>query len=408
MSLHAQSMFFAASVTLLLAALALGVHYLGNRGVRGLGGIAAAFGLSAFGLVVFWVRDMLDPDLGILLPNATFLVGPGLIWIAMARLWDVYTPRLLPVALGLPLIAMAVFSVFVLTDQGVRARTLVYAAAVALMSFGTLVTLAQALRQHRSRQLTRHSLPVGLVFVMVVVFLRGCMQSYRFGRWWAMDPPPQATFMDLVDPVFLVGLMFVLSMLGYGTILMTTDRLRDRLQSLVATDELTGLFNRRAFVSVAQMAISAARRGGRPVSLLMLDLDHFKAVNDFHGHAAGDRALKCFAAAMREGRRAEDSISRIGGEEFAVLLPDTAEKGAAIVAETIRRATETIRDTADEGWPLTVSIGTVTAWGDHLSMEAMMRAADDALYAAKRQGRNRVVSAEPLGQPVLTAGMEPA
>ena len=163
------------------------------------------------------------------------------------------------------------------------------------------------------------------------------------------------------------------------------------LEQLVRTDPLTGLANRRHFTEQAQREILQARRHARPLSVLMIDLDHFKQINDQHGHATGDAVLRNFALAVSDPLRASDLAARIGGEEFAVLLPDTGPEGAEQAA---RRILETVRaqHLPAEGAAIryTVSIGTASLQARDDSYDSLLSRADHALYEAKAAGRDRL------------------
>jgi two-component system cell cycle response regulator len=162
-----------------------------------------------------------------------------------------------------------------------------------------------------------------------------------------------------------------------------------RLTDAARTDPLTGLQNRRAFEETFAAEVERARRGGRPLSVLVGDLDHFKAVNDRFGHPAGDAALVQVGQLLTSTRREVDPVARTGGEEFALILPDTSEQEAYLVSERLRTAVE--KAFADEPVPLTTSFG-LAAFPDHgATVEALLGAADRALYAAKELGRNRTV-----------------
>lgn len=169
-----------------------------------------------------------------------------------------------------------------------------------------------------------------------------------------------------------------------------------RLGDLAATDPLTGLVNRRRFGEVLAVEWDRSRREGRPLSVLMVDIDHFKAVNDTQGHRAGDECLVAVATAIRACcGRPGDLVGRWGGDEFLVLLPDTDEAGARRVAGALLQAVREVQ-LARGASPLgtTVSVGAATALPTSPADATMLiDLADEALYAAKSQGRNRVVAA---------------
>jgi diguanylate cyclase (GGDEF)-like protein len=164
-----------------------------------------------------------------------------------------------------------------------------------------------------------------------------------------------------------------------------------RLRDLAVTDELTNVANRRLLLERLTIEIERSRRGQTALSVLMIDLDHFKRVNDQHGHLVGDEVLRGVARALVEHVRRADLVARYGGEEFVVLLPDSPRSQAVLVAEKLRGAVAAL---ALPGGRLTISVGVATLPDDAAGAEAVLEAADRALFAAKRAGRDRVVSAD--------------
>jgi len=167
----------------------------------------------------------------------------------------------------------------------------------------------------------------------------------------------------------------------------------DRIQREAMTDPLTGLGNRRAFEARLSAAIRDARRRQKPLSILLCDLDNFKRFNDSWGHLIGDLVLKLFAKVLAESIKGRDTPARFGGEEFAIILPETPLNGAMRLAERIRHELENKRlvkkTTGDDMGKITVSIGCATLTGKETASEFVARA-DKAMYAAKGGGRNRV------------------
>jgi diguanylate cyclase (GGDEF)-like protein len=165
-----------------------------------------------------------------------------------------------------------------------------------------------------------------------------------------------------------------------------------RLESLIFEDSLTGLANRRYILTQLGSQVSGARRHGRPLSVAIVDIDHFKSVNDRHGHQAGDRVLVAVARALAENLRAEDHLGRLGGEEFLVVLPDTDATAAARVTDKLRcEAALTVVELGAERVGVTVSMGVATWAGE--APEDLLRRADRALYDAKAAGRDRALAA---------------
>ena len=177
---------------------------------------------------------------------------------------------------------------------------------------------------------------------------------------------------------------------------MMADSLLDktsRLEREAITDGLTGLYNHRHFYNRLEFEINRATRANSPISTLIFDVDNFKKYNDRYGHPKGDEVLRKCAAAIRESVRSVDIAARYGGEEFAVILAETDKKGAIVVAENIRRAIEELKFSDEEGdttHNVTVSIGVSSYPTDTKEMNGLVKLADDALYSAKREGKNRV------------------
>src|SRR4051794_32876114 len=174
------------------------------------------------------------------------------------------------------------------------------------------------------------------------------------------------------------------------------DRLIARLADAARTDALTGLLNRRGFQELMEVEIERALRSSRPLAILVGDLDHFKHLNDRFGHAAGDLALKRFADIATQASRRIDAVARIGGEEFALLLPDTEQHAAYLLAERLRRAVkEPSASGSGEAELPTVSFGVASFPTHAADAAALMHSADQALYAAKAMGRDRSVIYNP-------------
>jgi two-component system cell cycle response regulator len=159
------------------------------------------------------------------------------------------------------------------------------------------------------------------------------------------------------------------------------------------TDALTGLHNRRYMENHLKTLLDEAKRSGRPLSVLVADIDHFKRVNDTHGHDGGDTVLREFALRFRRNTRAMDLTCRLGGEEFVIVMPDTDINRAFQVGERLRAyvAAEAFQLAPEKRIRVTTSVGISALTGPGDTAETLFKRADEALYAAKRDGRNRVV-----------------
>lgn len=172
----------------------------------------------------------------------------------------------------------------------------------------------------------------------------------------------------------------------------TLRRLNQRLEQAASSDSLTGLYNHRRFVEELAAAAAYARGAGQALAVLVIDVDHFKQINDTLGHPAGDAVLRAIAARLRDSVRATDSVGRLGGDEFAVLLPDADGAGALAIARRVREAISAPVSLAGCGSvPVTASIGVVCRRGAEIGHASeLLQQADDALYAVKRAGRDGV------------------
>ena len=175
-------------------------------------------------------------------------------------------------------------------------------------------------------------------------------------------------------------------------------KLRTKLENQSIRDPLTGLFNRHFMEVALDRELSRARRRKSTLAVFMLDVDHFKEFNDTHGHAIGDTVLRSVAAACQTTVRAEDIVCRYGGEEFTIILPEITAEAAYERAENVRAAIANLRvfEGQDEFQEVTISVGIALYPEDGTTADVLLRSADQALYRAKKQGRNRVLAAEPI------------
>ncbi len=213
---------------------------------------------------------------------------------------------------------------------------------------------------------------------------------------------PSSSNVFLTTSSIMQGIVFTYASLmpviaTSGFLLMCGERMNKDLVRLATLDPLTGVFNRRTMTELANKAIAASRRHGRPLSLLILDIDHFKRINDQFGHEAGDLALCRFVENVQEMMRESDVIARLGGEEFVLILPDTNEQSAFAIAERIRQHLSE-SEFAVSGWPLPLqaSIGVGSLGPAINTLETLLRETDRAMYEAKRIGRNHVVAASTM------------
>ena len=322
----------------------------------------------------------------------------GVIWVAVANAalvycWSLQMSALLEfhhrrapwLLLYGPAVAAFAICGFYIGDP--RARLVVTGLGLGLAYLGSgLVLLHYMAAERRTRWLL-----VGSFVVMAAgLFWRG------FTAWFEPETIMPIYGTSPVRGFTLLAFYTVTLGSSFAFLLMHKERADREAYELATTDSLTGVYNRRTFEDLAEAQLSRARRARTPVSLLMLDLDHFKRVNDTHGHQAGDHVLAGFAKLVRTCLRKEDLLARYGGEEFVVLLPGATPAAASALAERIRETTAASQiKGAGHDIRITVSVGVTSESGNKLPpLTAMLARADEALYAAKAEGRNKVVALE--------------
>jgi diguanylate cyclase (GGDEF)-like protein len=192
------------------------------------------------------------------------------------------------------------------------------------------------------------------------------------------------------EPFVLADLRFLEAIAGHASVALANAHRFEEVLERAQRDALTGLANHGHFWSTLDMEHQRARRYGHSLSVVMLDVDHFKAFNDRHGHPAGDQALRSVARILETKSRSHDLVARYGGEEFAVILPETPLEGAHTFAENIRTAVEDHRFGPDQESALTLSAGVATIDNKTMTAQCLVEKADERLYKAKELGRNRV------------------
>jgi diguanylate cyclase (GGDEF)-like protein len=216
---------------------------------------------------------------------------------------------------------------------------------------------------------------------------------------FGLDTPSDVLGSTITQKVYLAALAFSVLAITLGAMMMANERLRTTLEFIASHDQLTDAFARTAFIELLTKEISRSHRHGRPIALLMFDLDNFKSINDRFGHVTGDRVIIDFVQRTREMLRNIDSIGRYGGEEFVALLPETTINEARAIAERV------CNGIAADGSPdlpaYTVSVGVAGASNGGAEVNTLLSKADEALYRAKANGRNRVEVSEEEIRPAL-------
>ena len=332
--------------------------------------------------VALWTlaSSMLGEMLSLAL-NAVGFVACAMVWNA-ARVFHGRRPNLPGLVLG----ALAwIAAIMTLAPEASALRMTIGAGIVAVYAALTATELWSERRRTLQRRWPAVAVPVLHGLVLMLPILLGDLLHPHDG---AFAGSIWVTVFAVELVLYAVGTVFVIFML-------VSERTVTAHKTAASMDPLTGMFNRRGFAEATSRVIEREANAGRPVTVLILDIDHFKSINDRFGHPAGDEILKLFAAVVVNTLRITDLSGRIGGEEFAALLPCSLEEGV-VAADRVREAFESSGIVVEDG-PVdtTVSIG-VAGGPAGTELEVLLAAADTALYQAKRGGRNRVEAAEEL------------
>ena len=327
------------------------------------------------------LRDGQAPELLIPLANGIGLAGLTMNYTSVRHLQSRPARPYLPAVVGLVVASLCLL--LLLAGGGIASvRILTSAATSAVL----LAIAYEVLVRYEGRGVPHYVTGVICVAITMVYLL-------RMAAGMLQDEAPAGTMLD--DGVERVT--FLLTMLATVTgainyVLMASDEFNRELAKLAHTDGLTGALNRRRLFEMGEVEFRRARRYGRDLTVLVLDIDRFKSINDHAGHPFGDRVIQAVADCCTGQIRHEDALGRIGGEEFAILLPETGAEAGRMLAERLRGAIERqlAQLGAEAGVTVTCSIGGVSLTREHSEFSDLMAQSDTALYDAKHAGRNQV------------------
>ena len=361
---------------------------LSNPRLRGLGFLGGAFAAGGTGALLSLLQARVPAMLSGPCSDIAVLLAFVLLHCAVLELLDDTPsfPRLGSVLLVLEALAHAAMA---LVPGSGRLRVSVVGVLVAAQAVQTALLLLRR---------ARYGLRASMWFNAGILMCFGalnlvCSGTILLGR-------PRSSLILPVETVTLLTYIAAALGLAFGFFWMTTAELSAELEHMASTDPLTRVYNRRVFQDWCDKELARSRRVGTTFSLLVIDLDHFKRINDRFGHRAGDLVLCAVVEQMQDSVRGIDVLGRWGGEEFVALLPGAGEEAALIVAHRVRRNVEKLRlaevladgQYAVDQDGLTVSVGMASHRGQEDHIEDMLDRADSALYRAKAEGRNRVLS----------------
>ncbi len=352
----------------------------------GLGWLSVAFAFGGVAATLLCVAHWLPPLLSVAAVDVLILLSFALLHLAVLQLVEVE----ITFQLELLLLGLQTVSDLVALHYGLAWRVRVSIAAL-LLALQTGQTGAVLLREVRPG--TRIASWFNTLLLFAVTFL----QLVRGGTVGFRRIPNLAALQRLERLTCLSYLGFTFAV-GFGIFWLSSSTLFTKLDDLASLDPLTRLYNRRVFLRWCERIQARSRESNAEFSVLIADLDHFKAVNDKYGHAIGDTVLCTAVERMQDAVRGIDILGRWGGEEFVALLPGASPEAALLVAQRVRRNVERsvvpvgkeCSGEASEGVRVTLSVGVASFQGEGDTIDRMMERADHALYAAKASGRNRV------------------
>ena len=393
------------SLVLISALMAIGLFAVSPRLEReGLRLWGAAMALVSIGWACIDGRGAIPNSLSIIVANTLFSASVSL------ELAAVYTYRGLNWPRGqciLPVLAtLLAFSIIPTNDLRGHLFT-------SSIIFGSQFLMLSAVLYGDRTSRTGYAwrlLFISTTIMLPIMVLRGLAAHFGHIEFAGVRSPFMPNPIQLAAYISVMGTITLGSL---GFILMTKERADREIQHLALTDPLTRTLNRRAFMDQAAQELSFSRRHELPLALIMLDVDHFKRINDRYGHLVGDDVLIELTRLLTSRLRKQDVFGRYGGEEFCILLPGTDGAGALAVAESLRLAVESaVFAAACGGVSVTISLGASTFSDAEMDPESSLTRlfgdADAALYQAKRGGRNRTSVSQPAGPSPMTAVEEPS
>lgn len=399
--MHSPTLLIVAAILAALVTGVLSAVWLFNRRIPGLRLWAQALCCATVFCVNLLLRDHVPLPLSVVLAQSSIALTAYLCLLG-AREYMGKAPLghgVAALALGL-LLATALF--FTLVKPNVQVRIVLTGLVPGVIFIAAAHTLARGgFRKVPARYLFAATVGVHGAFLLVRPLLFKLAAP-------AEGAQPEAGMVAALSQFVVLESTLAVVLVAFGALMLTNEFITNELRHLAEVDPLTNVFNRRAFLTLLDKAISNAQRTQTTLPVLVMDLDHFKKVNDSWGHRAGDDVLRHFVMLAQRCLRKEDVMGRLGGEEFAIFLPNAGAGGAIAVAERLRAMVEAHPVVTEQrSIALTVSVGVTLCAGSESAGTALQRA-DEAMYLAKERGRNRVEMTVAPAAPLVPVTATPA
>ena len=399
--MHSPTLLIVAAILAALVTGVLSAVWLFNRRIPGLRLWAQALFCATVFCINLLLRDHVPLPLSVVLAQSSIALTAYLCLLG-AREYMGKAPLghcVAALALGL-LLATALF--FTLVKPNVQVRIVLTGLVPGVIFIAAAHTLARGgFRKVPARYLFAATVGVHGAFLLVRPLLFKLAAP-------AEGAQPEAGMVAALSQFVVLESTLAVVLVAFGALMLTNEFITNELRHLAEVDPLTNVFNRRAFLTLLDKAISNAQRTQTTLPVLVMDLDHFKKVNDSWGHRAGDDVLRHFVMLAQRCLRKEDVMGRLGGEEFAIFLPNAGAGGAIAVAERLRAMVEAHPVVTEQrSIALTVSVGVTLCAGSESAGTALQRA-DEAMYLAKERGRNRVEMTVAPAAPLVPVTATPA
>ena len=350
---------------------------------RGFKFLALSYFLFALGFIFLGLRNHISDFLSVVVANLMIITAFSLLLLGILKFLKYDKVLFEKIAITILLLMFVSFTYYTYVDVSVNARIIIITAIMA----GYSIYIGVKILSHNDAVIFSLTRFLGFSFVCAAfIFLFRMILSFQASE---ID-----NFMNagVIHAFSLIALQFISVSSCFSLVICAHLQLADKLSTQATIDSLTNIFNRRAFDELAIKAVLQAQRELKPISLILIDIDFFKQINDNHGHQVGDKVLQEFSQRLQSCLRQYDILARYGGEEFVLLLPNTNETKALIIAEKLRSRIENPTFFIDHNMQLTItaSFGVATKEGEDINWERLIELGDLALYSAKSSGRNCV------------------
>lgn len=375
------------ALTNLLLSLFLGIGSLVfakiHNSFQGFRALGYSYFLVALGFVLFALRQYVSDFLSIIIANLTIVAGYSLLILGILKFLNHEQKSFIKISISLLFLMAIAFVYFTYFDENLNARIIIVSMVLGLLSAMAGYIIFNN-KEHKGFAFIRF---LGFSFVM-------CTIVFLVRVYFTIYDNVTTNFMNagMVHGLSLIAMQFVIISCCFSLTICASQQLAKKLSVQATVDSLTKIYNRRAFDEFANKSISRAMREKTPISVIIMDIDLFKQVNDSFGHQIGDKVLQEFSFRLKSSLRQYDILARYGGEEFTLLLPDTDKETAMLIAEKLRDkiAQPVFFLEGDIEISVTASFGVASNQGDVIDWQQLISLADQALYNAKESGRNCV------------------